>query len=226
MSAARIIQSAITERLQAFPFFANFKFRRNQSYQVQPTDLPYCGIYQLPEQQVSDGDPNAGEPRLKSETLIGISVILPNINPDELEDTLDVAFDIIMVGLLQDPSFIGFPPAGQYDIESVPKVRRQMMFGNVGSTNETPIGELRVEMTFITKYDYPPDIHDQLELIHLETAYPSLEKAGSIQQVVAQWDLRSVESGGDSPDKWDATDQDRDYEWPVHAAGDSPGQYD
>jgi hypothetical protein len=226
MSAARIIQSAIVERLQAFPFFSSFNFRRNQSYQVMPEDLPYCAVYLLPEAQVSDGDPNAGEPRLKSESVIGISVILKNIQPDELEDTLDVAFDIIMVGLLQDPSFIGFPPAGQYDIESVPKVRRQSVFGNLGSTNETPIGELRVEMTFVTKYDYPPDIRDSLDLIHLETAYPSLERAPSTQQVIVPIDLRSYESGGDSPDRFARTDQDRDFAWPYWGRGDSPGQYD
>ncbi len=218
MSAIRNIQLGIVERLKAFPFFAKFTFRMAQAYQVQPTDLPYCGVYRLPEVQVSDGDYNAGEPRLKSEAIVGLSVILRNVQSEELEDALDIAFDIIMVGLLQDPSFIGFPPAGLYDIEGVTKVRRQNVFGSIGSTNETPIGELRLEFTFITKYDYPPNIMDDLELIHLETAYPSLEEAESVQQVTVPINFKST----DSPDRFARTDQARDFEWPKVAISAAP----
>jgi hypothetical protein len=222
MSAARRIQHGITERLKNFPFFAKFTFRESQSYQVQPNDLPYCGIYQLPEIQTSDGDLNVGEVRLKSESIIGLSIILRNIQAEELEAALDTAFDIMMVGLLQDSTFIGFPPQGQYWIEGVSRVRRQHVFGSLGSSNETPIGELRVEFSFITKYDYPPNVKDDLELVVLETAYPSLEAYESTQQVLVPINLQFGDSG-DSPDRFAATDQDRDYDWPMWANfGDSP----
>jgi hypothetical protein len=183
MSAAHKIQAGMIDRLKVIPFFHKFTFRRAQSYQVMPEDLPYCGVYQLPETGTADGDPNAGEPRYKSESIIGVSVILRNIEAEELEDALDVAYDVIMVGLLQDSTFIGFPPAGQYDIEGVPRVRRQNIFGSVGSANETPTGELRLEMTFTTRYDYPPEIEDWLMLVNLQTAYPSLEDVDKVQQV-------------------------------------------
>jgi hypothetical protein len=221
MSAIRKIQIGMVERLKLFPFFAKFTFRMAQSYQVQPADLPYCGIYVLPEVQTADGDGNAGEPRLKSESMIGISVILRNVQADELENALDTAFDVIMIGLLQDPTFIGFPPVGQYDIESIPKVRRQYVFGSIGSGNETPIGELRCEFSFITKYDYPPNIYDNLDLIVLETAYPSLEAYESTQQVLVPINLQTGDSG-DSPDRFARTDQDRDFQWPLFASGDEP----
>lgn len=198
MSAAHRIQAGIIERLQQFPFFHKFTFRRNQSHQVVPNDLPYCAVYQLPETQVSDGDLNAGEPRLKSESILGISVILKNIQADELEDALDTAFDIIMVGLLTDPTFIGFEPAGGYWIEGISRVKRQHAFGSLGSTNETPIGELRVEFTVVTKYDYPPEVVDWLKLVHLETAYPSLEEAPLVQQVTVPIELPTGDEG-DSP---------------------------
>jgi hypothetical protein len=198
MSAARLIQGGIVERLKVFPFFSQFTFAQNQSHQVMPTDLPYCAVYQLPESQAADGDLNAGEPRFKSDSIIGISIILRNIEPDELEIALDTAFDVIMIGLLQDPSFIGFRPAGQYDIEGVSRVKRQLSFGVLGNTNEMPIGELRVELTFITRYDYPPEIVDWLKVVHLETVYPSVEAAPSTQQIVAEWDLPTG-SPGDSP---------------------------
>jgi hypothetical protein len=221
MSAPRKIQQGIVERLQAFPFFSKFTFRKAQSYQVQPADLPYCGVYLLPEVQTADGDWDAGEPRLKSESIVGVSVILRNIQADEMEDALDIAFDIIMKGLLQDPTFIGFRPAGLYDIEGVPKVRRQNVFGTLGSQNETPIGELRCELTFVTKYDYPPNVTDDLDLIVLETAYPSLEEYERVQQVTVPINLQSG-SSGDSPDRFARTDQDRDFEWPKVAISHAP----
>jgi hypothetical protein len=215
MSAARNIQLGMVERLKQFPFFSKFTFRMAQSYQVQPNDLPYFGIYMLPENQAADGAYNVGEPRLRSETTIGLSVILRNVQADELETALDTAFDVIMIGLLQDPSFIGFPPAGEYWIEGVTKVRRQYVFGNIGSNNETPIGELRVEFTFVTKYDYPPNVVDDLDLIVLETVYPSLEAYERTQQVLVPINLQTGDSG-DSPDRFSNTDQDRDYDWPYN----------
>jgi hypothetical protein len=193
MSAAFLIKGAIKERLQTYPFFARFTFGENRSQQVNPEDLPYCGIYQLPETQAPDGDPNAGEPRFKTDSIIGLSVILRNVESNELESALDTAFDIVMIGLLQDASFIGFHPAGSYNIEGISHVHRENVFGTLGSTNETPIGELRVELSFITRYDYPPDIVDWLKLVHLETAYPSLEKAPSVQQVIAPINLPTDE---------------------------------
>lgn len=192
MSAARKIVKGVVERLRSYPFFSKFNFRTAQSYQVMPTDLPYCGVYQLPEEQSPDGDLNVAEPRFRSSSIIGISVILRNTEAEELEDALDTAFDVIAIGLLEDPTFIGFAPAGTYDIEGIARVKRTHVFGSLGSTNECPTGELRLEFTFITKYDYPPDVRDELELIHLETAYPSLEEAGKVQQVVAPVDLRTV----------------------------------
>jgi len=195
MSAAHNIKLGIIERLQQYPFFAKFTFGENQSRQVQPEDLPYCGVYQLPEAQKADGDLNAGEPKLRSESVIGLSIILVNIESDELETALDVAFDIVMVGLLQDATFIGFAPAGLYSIEGVSAVNRHNVFGTLGSQNELPIGELRIEITFITRYDYPPDIVDWLEHVHLETVYPSLEEAPSVQQIIVPIDLATDDGG-------------------------------
>jgi hypothetical protein len=199
MSAAFGIKGAIIERLQKYPFFARFTFGQSQSRQIQPEDLPYCGVYQLPEVQLPDGDANAGEPKLKSESILGVSIILSNIESEELEQALDTAFDIIMVGLLQDATFIGFRPVGTYDIEGVSRVTRQHVFGTLGSTNQVPIGELRVEMTFITRYEYPPDIVDWLKLVHLETAYPSLEEAASVQQVIVPINLPTGDDDEGSP---------------------------
>lgn len=211
MSSAKKIRDGILERLPKLEFFRKFKFARSQSYQVLPADLPFAAVYIMPTSSTADGDPNAGEPRFKSENVVGISVMLRNIEANELEDALDAAYDVIMIGLLTDATFFGFQTG--YYIEGISKVHRQNVFGVLGSTNETPVGELRLDMTFVTRYDYPPDIRDELELIHLETVYPSLERAASTQQVVAPIDLTAE----DSPPRHE--DHPRDYEYPVRVFG-------
>lgn len=187
MSNARAIRDGIAERLPQLPFFRTFTVRTSRAYQVQPTDLPYLGIYLMGEGLASDGDPNAGEPKFKYESIIGISVMLKNIDADELEVALDTAYDVVMIGLLTDPSFMGFQT--EYAIEGVSKGTREFTYGPLGSTNETPIGELQLQLTFITRYDYPPEIVDDLRIVHLETVYPSVAEAPYVQQIVAEWDL-------------------------------------
>jgi len=205
MSAARTIVYGISQRLQALPFFHDFTFRENQSHQVMPHELPYCAVYQLPEVSNSDGDWNAADPKFKSESIIGISVILKNIESTELEDALDGAFDVITVGLYTDAEFMALKTPSEFSIEGVSRMRRQTMFGTLGSTNETPIGELRLEMTFITRYDYPPDIRDDLNLVVLKTLYPSLEEAPSVQQVTVPMDLVT---GGPGPGPYSMENKD------------------
>ena len=187
MSTARVIRDGILERLPQLPFFHKFKFSRAQSKQPQPTDLPFAAVFLLPEIGGPDGDYNAGEPRFRKESQIGISVMLNNIEAEELEDALDAAFDVIMIGLLTDPSFMGFKT--KYHIEGVSKYRRQNVFGVLGSSNETPTGELRLDLTFVTRTGYDPDVRDDLELIHIETVYPSMAARFSTQQVFVPIDL-------------------------------------
>jgi hypothetical protein len=191
MSSARNIRDGILERLPKLPFFRTFKFSRSQAHQVMPTDLPYAAVYLMPEVGSPDGDLNASDPTFRYESNIGISVMLKNIEAEELEDALDVAYDVVMIGLLTDASFMGF--LTPYMIEGISKIRRQNVFGTLGSQNETPVGELKLDLTFVTRFDYPPNIVDELKLIHLETAYPSLERAPSTQQVIVPIDL-TVES--------------------------------
>jgi hypothetical protein len=192
VSAARNIRDGIIERIPVLPFFRKFKIGRSQDIQIMPTDLPYVAVYLLSESGSPDGDYNAGEPKLKLESRIGISVMLKNIESNELEDALDTAHDVLMAGLLTDATFWGFQTA--YQIEGLVRMSRQLNYGQLGATNETPIGELRLELTFATRFDYPPNIVDDLKLIHLETAYPSIEERESVQQVIAPFDLTVEDS--------------------------------
>jgi hypothetical protein len=214
MSQARVIRDGILERLQALEFFGKFHFSRSQSYQVAPEDLPYAAVYMMAETK-TDANWNTGIPDLMSDSEICISVILRNVNGEELEDALDAAHDVILISLLTDADFMNLSSASKYKIEGLRRVRRQNVFGSLGSSNETPIGELRLDMTFVTRYDYPPNIRDDLKLVHLETVYPSLERAPATQQVIVPIDL----SATDSPSPpWHESDKPRHYEWPINAA--------
>lgn len=184
MSQARVIRDGILERLPQIPFFRKFvKFGMTRAYQVQARDLPYVGVYLLPDMASSDGDWNAGAPKFKHECEIGMSVIMPNIEADELENALDAAYDAITIGLLADEKFMQMGPHSKYNIEGVDRIAKSIVYGTVGNNNETAMGELQIGMTFVYRFDYPPEILDDLKTIHLETVYPSLDRAESTQQV-------------------------------------------
>ena len=192
MTHTRVIRDAILERLPLIPFFHKFKFKRTAANQIMPEDLPCVVVHMLPETMTSDGDYNAAEPRFKHTAEIGISVVLKNIVAEELEDALDASFYVIANGLLTDATFIGFQTASK--VSGVPKMTRSHSYGNVGSTNETPVGIANIMLQFEYRYDYPPVVRDDLKLIHLETIYPSLAKKDSVQQAIMPIDLTVVDS--------------------------------
>jgi hypothetical protein len=181
LSQQRIIRDGIIERLKAFPQYAQFKFGTDPSHQVQPEEVPYIGVYQMPEEMNYDGAWNETEPHFSHDADIGISVILANNDGEALEDNLDASFDLVSNGLISDPTFIGF--RNIYQIEGIKKMVRQHLFGLSGSTNEMPIGEMRLTITFTFRYVYPPTITDVLERVVITTAYPSIEKKDEVQQV-------------------------------------------
>jgi len=190
-----VIRDGILERLPQIGFFHKFKkFGFTRAYQVQPTDLPFVGVYLLPDTGRADGDANAGAPKFVHSCEIGMSVILPNIEADELENALDAAYDAITIGLLADEKFMQMGPLSKYNIEGVNHISKIITYGTVGNQNEMPIGELQLNMTFVYRFDYPPEILDILETVHLETVYPSLEKAESTQQVKLVIDIETEET--------------------------------
>jgi hypothetical protein len=181
MSQQRIIRDGVLERVKAFEQFTTFKFSADPSHQVQPYEVPYIGVYLMPEEVNYDGAWNLTEPHFTNDADIGISVILANNDGAELDDNLDNAYDLITDGLLTDPTLMGFETI--YKIEGVKKISRQHLFGVTGSTNEMPIGELRMTWRFTFRSYYPPVIRDDLKLIVIKTLYPTVEDAPATQQV-------------------------------------------
>jgi len=177
-----LVRNAIVERLKALPQFIDFNIMTDASHQVQPYEVPYIGVYLMPEQMNYEGDWNVTEPHYSNDFDIGLSVIMFNNAGDDLEIELDNAFDLITKGLLCDQTFMSF--AAEHKIEGVKKIDRSHQFGTVGSSNQMPIGELRMTWTFAYHTYFSPTIIDDLELIVIRTAYPNIDAVSDVQQIL------------------------------------------
>ena len=191
-----VIRDGALERVSALPFFDTFKkFNRSPQMPIQSQNIPYVGLYIVDENFDPDGDPNAAEVKFIHKARLGFSVLILNNSPDDTETKLDEAYWAIMNGLLKDPTFINFTQSGLPDktaIEGVVKGFRRNIYGNVGKDNELPIAEMRLELTFTYRTNWPPNVTDNLDSIHVTTGFPlggTAEDRAKVQQVVAEYDL-------------------------------------
>lgn len=185
-----LVRDGILARIKAMSFFTGFSFRSNVALQVQPDDIPFCGVYLLNEQGTSDGDPNAGEVRFRTVAHIGISVIIQNNDSVVAERTLDAASQVLMTNLFSDHTLYD---NSVFKIQAFTNLTRTHVFGNMVKDNETPIAELRIEVSCdLGTVTYPPYVPDDLEVIHVQTRFPVGGTAQQIHdtlQVVASYDL-------------------------------------
>ena len=185
-----LLRDGLLTRIKAMPWFSAFHFSTNAAMQIQPQLLPFCGVYLMQELMVADGDANAGEPRFRTSARIGFSVIVVNNDPDAAEYQLDTAVQALLRGLLSDPTLYN---NDQFRIQGYASGTRAHVFGNAGKDNETPVAELRLELLFdLGVITYPPLVTDDLEIIHVTTAYPGSDTAAEQndrQQITAEYDL-------------------------------------
>lgn len=182
-----LVRDGILTRIQAMPFFAGFSFTTNKSLQIQPTTIPFCGVYLLQEMMSADGEANAGEVRFRTLARVGISIIIQNNDATAAEHKLDMLIQHIVTGLFSDPTFYN---NDRFKIQGFTGGSRMHAFGSLGLDNETPIAELRFELTCdLGIIYYPPFVPDDLEVIHVKTAYPSIAKKDTSQQIEAEYDV-------------------------------------
>jgi hypothetical protein len=190
MSYSLLVRDGVMDRLKAMPIFSGFKFSTNRALQIQPQSLPFCGVYFIQETQSPDGDADAGEIRFRTYTRIGFSIIVQNNDPADAELKLDRAFMAITRGLFSDKTLYD---NSSFKIQGFTSGNRQHVFGNAGQDNETPIAELRYEMLCdLGTITYPPYVPDDLEVIHVKTAFPdggTPAEQAAVQQVEAQYDV-------------------------------------
>src|SRR3954451_14481799 len=92
------------------PFFDGFNFTTNKSLQIQPEQIPFCGVYLIQELMTPDGDADAGEVRFRTAARFGFSVIVQNNDAVQAEYTLDDAF-VALTALFADNKLYNNPEA-------------------------------------------------------------------------------------------------------------------
>lgn len=181
-----LVRDGILDRVKAMPFFATFTFASTVALQIQPDSLPYCGVYLLQDLMVPDGDPNVGEVRFRTTARIGFSVLVQNNDAVAAEYKLDAAFQSL-AGLFSDHTLYDNKI---FKIQAFTSGMRQHVFGALLKDNESPYAELRFEISCdLGTITYPPYVPDDLEIIHVETAFPLVGDTSRVQQVKTEYDL-------------------------------------
>jgi len=188
-----LIRDGALARLKKLPFFTGFKtFRRSPMHVMQGDEMPLAAVFLLPEMMEPDGDANAGEPRFIHSAQFGFSIVIINNDDDTQENELDAAFWSIMNGLLTDASFLincsPYPTSQPIKIEGITRISRQHVYGTIGKS-ETPIAELRMQMTITYRTNWPPVVKDDLKVIHVKTAFPIEGDTASTLQVETEYDI-------------------------------------
>jgi len=176
-SEATKIREAIIERLSGQDWLPVNGFRRQVRPQLQEEELPALLVVIADELESPEDEANQGQPRFMNEVTIGISYCVGYAPPEELDEQLDTATNGIRKRLLQDPTFVrGIDPSKAFDdperyplFEAVTKVRRGRLFPQEGASY---FAEGRVEMTFVFRTAYDPDLDDVLEHVRI-TARPA-----------------------------------------------------
>jgi hypothetical protein len=190
---AIIVRDKIVAKMKNMPFFSTFNFTTNKATSIEPSNVPFAGVYFINEDLTPDGDTNAGEVRFRSMAMYGISVIVQNNDAQSAEYKLDEAWQLLTVSMFTDPKMynwknVGRP--GEVAIQGFTRGNRSHQFGNAGADNATPIAELRFTLTCdLGTLDFPPVIEDDFKKMHIETRYPAGSDPAEVQQTTAEWDI-------------------------------------
>lgn len=190
-----VIRDMLIDKLAGAPFFQGFTVRKSRILQVQTQHLPYLGGYLMSEDMAGDGDINAGHIKFTNTTKIGFSVFVVNNDPVACEAKLDEAYWTICNTLWRDPALMSYGDTTPYivggggvgnpdntRIEGISRGSRQFVFGNSTLDNETPIGELRYDVSVVHRNEFAPIITDDLLEIHVTTGV----KPGETQEQMDQ----------------------------------------
>lgn len=157
-------------------------FVRTPLLQMNPDDLPVCGVYILREKRAPDGDANAREARFIHELTLGFSgaVNIDTQKREEVMRTLEETMASIDDLVLKNIPFMRL-------IEGVIGMDRVSQYSKMA---ETTLGEIRVEMTVTYRSEFTPDVPDDFLVLHVETQYPDKAHVDSgTQQITVVHDI-------------------------------------
>jgi hypothetical protein len=172
------IRNIFFDALKNDPFFAGYTMRKTVMLPVQANLLPYLGVYIADETMTPDGDANATTIKFSHTLRVGFSAIVAHSNQDQAEVEIDQIFWHIMNRLWCDQEIMNLldatnPAIGNNPdnvrIESLVRGQRRHVFGNAGHNNETPIAELRYDVSVFYRTLWWPEITDTLDTIDVKT---------------------------------------------------------
>jgi hypothetical protein len=159
---------------------------------VQPSILPYLGVYIIEEVLSPDGDANAGNVRFLHNLRIGFTAMVANNDQVEAEKAIDAAYWRIMNVLWTDPYLLNVIDTYNHDlqmenpdntrIEGVTRATRRHVFGTPQQNNETPVAEVQFDVNIAYRTTWIPVIKDDLLEINVRTGI----KIGETEEEMAQ----------------------------------------
>ena len=192
-SPSTLLREAIVARLSGLDWLPVRTIRRQPRPQLQESNLPALLVILVDETENPEDEANTGQPRFLSEITVGISVVIGEQPPQQLDADLDDVVDRIRSTLLCDPSFVrGVDRSRAEDdpdryplFEAVTKVRRGRLFPQDGATY---FAEGRLELTFRTRTAYAPVLPDE-PLTHLALTGRPLGNVPGAPSVTVRIDL-------------------------------------
>jgi hypothetical protein len=172
-----VLRNVFYDALKSDPFFAGYHCRKAPINVVHIEHLPFLGVYIVDENMVPDGDADAGEPRFIHTLRIGFSVLIANNDPDTADATVDAAWWRIMNRLWTDAHIMNVWFSTNPDntrIEGLVRGTRRHVYGTNALNQQTPVAELRYEISCTFRTNWPPVITDDLLEIDMTVGSPPL----------------------------------------------------
>jgi IPT/TIG domain len=191
-----VIRNVFFDALKADSFFVGYHCRKTPMEVVQFEHLPYLGVYIVDETMLPDGDANAHAPSFIHTLKIGFSVIIANNDMDVAEAMIDAAFWRIMNRLWTDAGIMNVYYSTNPDntlIEALTRGTRRPVFGREQRDQQTPVAEVRYEISVTFRTDWPPVIPDDFLVIDLKTGIKpgdSPDEMAKRQQIHTIYDMR------------------------------------
>jgi hypothetical protein len=198
-SEAYVILDAAFKLVSIIPFFQGFTIKRiSQALPIEVGwQIPYVGIYDYSEEGAAIGNWNTGNIRFGVTFVIGFQVVIKDNDPAACVAKLDQAKWALFNGLLRSNAFTNMLASGMDDpdvtISGFPRFRARKRWGRTGANNETPVGELQLELATHHPITFEPTDFVDLNEIHVTTGFPgpgaTPEEQAEIQQVTIVYDF-------------------------------------
>jgi len=193
-SRSWMIQGVFLERLKLVPPFSTdvAKFCRTVALPIQEAHLPRLGVYLMPDDTfdaLNGPQGNLGHPHMRWKTTLGFSYIVVNNDPEQTEYALDIGYWSILA-TLHDPFWAKWPGTDLPMINGISGGAARKVYGMAGKQNETPIGEMQMELVVHHEWIFEPVVNDIFELMHSKALLPGDDPDDPQRPpIVTEWTL-------------------------------------